>query len=95
MVTRGWGRVINISSVNGQKGQFGQTNYYPIGTKVKVLQVQEGEVQTLVAFQLVGTALGDRAPTLWTVCQAVLVTPSSRGRRSPGRAKRAAVAANS
>src|SRR6202051_3023719 len=27
MVTRGWGRVINISSVNGQKGQFGQTNY--------------------------------------------------------------------
>ena len=23
----GWGRVINISSVNGQKGQFGQTNY--------------------------------------------------------------------
>ncbi len=27
MVERGWGRVINISSVNGQKGQFGQTNY--------------------------------------------------------------------
>jgi acetoacetyl-CoA reductase len=27
MVTRGWGRIINISSVNGQKGQFGQTNY--------------------------------------------------------------------
>jgi len=27
MVTNGWGRVINISSVNGQKGQFGQTNY--------------------------------------------------------------------
>ena len=27
MVKRGWGRVINISSVNGQKGQFGQTNY--------------------------------------------------------------------
>lgn len=27
MVARGWGRVINISSVNGQKGQFGQTNY--------------------------------------------------------------------
>jgi len=27
MVTRGFGRVINISSVNGQKGQFGQTNY--------------------------------------------------------------------
>jgi len=27
MVERGWGRVINISSVNGQRGQFGQTNY--------------------------------------------------------------------
>ncbi|HET8870545.1 MAG TPA: acetoacetyl-CoA reductase [Aquabacterium sp.] len=27
MVERGWGRVINISSVNGEKGQFGQTNY--------------------------------------------------------------------
>lgn len=27
MVERGWGRVINISSINGQKGQFGQTNY--------------------------------------------------------------------
>lgn len=24
---RGFGRIINISSVNGQKGQFGQTNY--------------------------------------------------------------------
>jgi acetoacetyl-CoA reductase len=27
MVERGWGRVINVSSVNGQKGAFGQTNY--------------------------------------------------------------------
>ncbi len=27
MIDRGFGRVINISSVNGQKGQFGQTNY--------------------------------------------------------------------
>ncbi|MEO7055536.1 MAG: acetoacetyl-CoA reductase [Caldimonas sp.] len=27
MVENGWGRVINISSVNGEKGQFGQTNY--------------------------------------------------------------------
>ena len=27
MVGRGWGRIINISSVNGVKGQFGQTNY--------------------------------------------------------------------
>jgi acetoacetyl-CoA reductase len=27
MVERGWGRIINISSVNGQKGAFGQVNY--------------------------------------------------------------------
>jgi acetoacetyl-CoA reductase len=27
MLDRGWGRVINVSSVNGQKGAFGQTNY--------------------------------------------------------------------
>ena len=27
MVDRHWGRIINISSVNGEKGQFGQTNY--------------------------------------------------------------------
>ena len=27
MTDRGWGRIINISSVNGQKGAFGQTNY--------------------------------------------------------------------
>jgi acetoacetyl-CoA reductase len=27
MVERGWGRIINISSVNAIKGQFGQTNY--------------------------------------------------------------------
>lgn len=27
MTNRGWGRIINISSINGQKGQLGQTNY--------------------------------------------------------------------
>ncbi len=27
MLERGFGRVVNISSVNGQKGQFGQVNY--------------------------------------------------------------------
>jgi acetoacetyl-CoA reductase len=27
MSERGWGRIVNISSVNGIKGQFGQTNY--------------------------------------------------------------------
>jgi acetoacetyl-CoA reductase len=27
MMAKGWGRVISISSVNGQKGQYGQSNY--------------------------------------------------------------------
>lgn len=27
MLEKNWGRIINISSINGQKGQFGQTNY--------------------------------------------------------------------
>lgn len=27
MIVCGWGRIINVSSVNGQKGQAGQTNY--------------------------------------------------------------------
>ena len=27
MLERSWGRVINVASVNGQKGAFGQTNY--------------------------------------------------------------------
>ncbi len=27
MIENNWGRIINISSVNGQKGQFGQVNY--------------------------------------------------------------------
>lgn len=27
MLEKGWGRIVNISSINGQKGQLGQTNY--------------------------------------------------------------------
>ena len=27
MIERRWGRIINISSINGQRGQFGQVNY--------------------------------------------------------------------
>jgi acetoacetyl-CoA reductase len=27
MLERKWGRIVNISSMNGQRGQFGQTNY--------------------------------------------------------------------
>ncbi|MEH6651642.1 MAG: acetoacetyl-CoA reductase [Motiliproteus sp.] len=27
MCQRGWGRIVNVSSLNGEKGQFGQSNY--------------------------------------------------------------------
>ena len=27
MITRGWGRVVNVTSVIGQIGNFGQVNY--------------------------------------------------------------------
>jgi acetoacetyl-CoA reductase len=27
MATRGWGRIVNIGSINGQAGQYGQVNY--------------------------------------------------------------------
>ncbi len=27
MIEQGWGRIVNISSINGQRGQFGQSNY--------------------------------------------------------------------
>src|SRR3546814_3159564 len=27
MVERGWGRIVNIGSINGQAGQYGQVNY--------------------------------------------------------------------
>jgi acetoacetyl-CoA reductase len=27
MVERGWGRIVNVSSIIGCKGGFGQTNY--------------------------------------------------------------------
>jgi acetoacetyl-CoA reductase len=48
MIDRGWGRVINVSSVNGSKGAFGQTNYSAAKagmhgfTKALALEVAEG-----------------------------------------------------
>ena len=50
MLARGWGRVINVSSVNGQKGAFGQTNYAAAKagmhgfTKALALEVAKGGV---------------------------------------------------
>jgi len=40
MVDRGWGRVVNVSSVNGSKGAFGQTNYS--AAKAGIARVYQG-----------------------------------------------------
>ena len=32
MVERGWGRIVNIGSINGQAGQYGQVNYAAVLT---------------------------------------------------------------
>ncbi|GAA5175837.1 3-ketoacyl-ACP reductase [Niveibacterium umoris] len=46
MAERGWGRIINISSVNGVKGQAGQTNYS--AAKAGVLGFTKALAQELV-----------------------------------------------
>jgi acetoacetyl-CoA reductase len=64
MVAKGWGRIINISSVNGQKGQFGQTNYAATKagmygfTKSLALEVaKKGITVNTVSPGYVGTAM--------------------------------------
>ncbi len=69
MVDRGYGRIINISSVNGQKGQFGQTNYATakagmIGfSKALALEVADsGVTVNSVCPGYVGTSMMDAIP---------------------------------
>ena len=47
MVTRGTGNIINISSINGLKGQFGQTNYS--ASKAGILGFTKALAQELAA----------------------------------------------
>jgi acetoacetyl-CoA reductase len=46
MVDRGWGRVINVSSVNGSKGAFGQTNYSAARKGITVNTISPGYIGT-------------------------------------------------
>ena len=64
MVERGWGRVINVSSVNGQKGAFGQTNYSAAKagmhgfTKALALEVaRKGVTVNTISPGYIGTAM--------------------------------------
>jgi acetoacetyl-CoA reductase len=64
MSDRGWGRVINVSSVNGQKGAFGQTNYSAAKagmhgfTKALALEVaRRGVTVNTISPGYIGTAM--------------------------------------
>jgi len=69
MTDRGWGRVINISSVNGQKGAFGQTNYSAAKagmhgfTKALSLEVaRKGVTVNTISPGYIGTAMVTAIP---------------------------------
>src|SRR6266699_2401055 len=50
MMERGWGRIINISSVNALKGQFGQTNYS--AAKAGMVRAMKPEVLNSIVGQI-------------------------------------------
>jgi acetoacetyl-CoA reductase len=69
MVERGWGRIINISSVNGQKGAFGQANYSAAKagmhgfTKALALEVaRKGVTVNTISPGYIGTAMVTAIP---------------------------------
>jgi acetoacetyl-CoA reductase len=70
MTERGWGRVINVSSVNGQKGAFGQTNYSAAKagihgfTKALALEVaKKGVTINTISPGYIGTKMVTAIPT--------------------------------
>jgi acetoacetyl-CoA reductase len=70
MTDRSWGRVINISSVNGQKGAFGQTNYSAAKagmhgfTKALALEVaKKGVTVNTISPGYIGTKMVTAIPT--------------------------------
>ena len=64
MTAKGWGIIISISSVNGQKGQFGQTNYaatkagmYGFSKSLALEVAKKGITVNTVSPGYVGTAM--------------------------------------
>ncbi|MNM78611.1 Acetoacetyl-CoA reductase [compost metagenome] len=66
MVARGWGRVINISSVNAQIGQVGQVNYSTAKSAIR------GFTRALAR------EVGARGVTVNTVSPGFITTPKLR-----------------
>src|SRR3989475_12417200 len=69
MIERGWGRVVNVSPVNGQKGAFGQTNYTAAKagihgfTKALALEVARKNVTVnTISPGYIGTQMGTAIP---------------------------------
>lgn len=69
MVDRGWGRIINISSVNAQKGAFGQVNYAAAKagmhgfTKALALEIaRKGVTVNTISPGYIGTAMVKAIP---------------------------------
>ncbi|WP_438280407.1 acetoacetyl-CoA reductase [Pseudomonas alabamensis] len=71
MVARGWGRVINISSVNAQIGQVGQVNYSTAKSAIR------GFTRALAR------EVGARGVTVNTVSPGFISTPKLRSVTSP------------
>ena len=70
MLERNWGRIVNISSVNGQKGAFGQTNYSAAKagmhgfTKALALEVaRKGVTVNTISPGYIGTKMVMAIPT--------------------------------
>ncbi|MBI2271802.1 MAG: acetoacetyl-CoA reductase [Bacteroidetes bacterium] len=64
MIAKGWGRIISISSVNGQKGQFGQSNYaatkagmYGFSKSLALEVAKKGITVNTVSPGYIGTAM--------------------------------------
>jgi acetoacetyl-CoA reductase len=64
MIARGWGRIINISSVNGSKGAYGQTNYsaaksamYGFAKSLALETAKKGITVNCISPGYIGTAM--------------------------------------
>ena len=100
MVERGWGRIINVSSVNGQKGAFGQTNYSAAKagmhgfTKALALEVaRKGVTVNTISPGYIGTKMVMAIPKDILDSQDHAADPDgaarqARGSRGPGRLPR-------
>ena len=86
MLNKGWGRVINISSINGQKGQMGQANYSAAKAGLigmaKALAIEEGRygiTVNCVAPGFIETEMVQALPTYETIKErAVQMQPLKR-----------------